>query len=316
MKDLPILYLAGLIFATCLAGCDNFPKSVDFDVLVWNIWHGGYDESLPADGKPSVVDVIKESGADVVLMIETYGSAPYISEQTGMDYELLSSNLCIFSSYPIVKKYTYPEYISTFNFGGVEILVKDSIPVLFFDTWLHYLPDTRLAPVDAGEEAILEWENEGTRDDEIFSIMEAIKPLIINTDQVPIILGGDLNSHSHLDWIEETKDMYNHGGAVVNWTVSSTLYKNGFRDAFREIHPDPVINPGKTWISGWENDKHVYSKVDRIDYCYYQGTSLKPVASESYTAIPGDTLVYKGKKLMYPSDHGFVITRFRMDLEN
>jgi len=38
-------------------------------VMAWNIWHGGHDESLPADGRPSVVNIIRESGADVVLMI-------------------------------------------------------------------------------------------------------------------------------------------------------------------------------------------------------------------------------------------------------
>lgn len=314
MKKLQIIFLSFFILMLALPGCNSGSKSIDFKVLVWNIWHGGHDESLPADGKPSVVEVINESGADVVLMIETYGSAPYISEQTGMDYELLSSNLCIFSSYPIVRKYEFPESISTFNFGGVELLVGDSIPVLFFDTWLHYLPDTRLAPVDKGEEAILAWENEGSRDDEIYAIMDVLKPFFEKAGQVPLILGGDLNSHSHLDWVESTKDMHNHGGAVVNWTVSSTLYDNGFKDAFREINPDPVKNYGRTWISGWEDGRQVYTKVDRIDYCYYQGESLKPVDSESYTAIPGDTLVYRGKEIMYPSDHGFVVTTFRLDL--
>ena len=302
------------ILILTLSGCGSGSKSIDFEVLVWNIWHGGHDESLPADGRPSVVEVIRESGADVVMMIETYGSAPYISEQTGMDYELLSSNLCIFSRYPIVKRYEFPENISTFNFGGVEILVEDSIPVLFFDTWLHYLPDTRLAPVKLGEEAILAWENEGSRDDEIYAIMEVLKPFVENADNVPLILGGDLNSHSHLDWIDATKDMYNHGGAVVNWTVSRTLYDNGFKDAYREINPDPVNNPGKTWISGNENGKHVYTKVDRIDYCYFQGAQIKPISSEAHTAIPGDTLRYREKDIMYPSDHGFVLTTFRLNL--
>ena len=310
-----LIFLAPiLILSFLIEGCSKSEKHMEFKVMVWNIWHGGNDESLPADGRPSVVKIIQESEADIVLMIETYGSAPYISEQTGMEYELLSSNLCIFSKFPIKRKIEYPESISTFNFGGAEILVNDSLPVLVFDTWLHYLPDTRLAPVEEGEEAILAWENEGSRDDEIFTIMDVLKPFVENAVQVPVILGGDLNSHSHLDWIEATRDMYNHGGAVVNWTVSRTLYDNGFKDSFREIHPDPVKNPGKTWISGWENDKQVYTKVDRIDYCYYLGESLKAIDSESHTAIPGDTFFYKGKEIMYPSDHGFVVTTYRLDL--
>ena len=313
MKIIKILFL--LVALSCISilpGCREKESYTEFKVLVWNIWHGGNDESLPADGRPSVVKIIQESKADVVLMIETYGSAPFIAEQTGMDYELLSSNLCIFSRYPIVRKIEFPEAISTFNFGGVEILVEDSLPVLFFDTWLHYLPDTRLAPLDSGEKKILAWENEGTRDDEVKAIIEVLQPLILQSDQTPVILGGDLNSHSHLDWISETKDINNHGGAVVNWTVSRTLYDAGFKDAFRQIHPDPVKNPGRTWISARENGQSVYTRLDRIDYCYYQGESLKVVDAESNTEIPGDTLRYQGNDIMYPSDHGFVLTTFKL----
>ena len=32
-----------------------------FTVLVWNIWHGGNDESLPEDGRPHVNDIIRAS---------------------------------------------------------------------------------------------------------------------------------------------------------------------------------------------------------------------------------------------------------------
>jgi len=308
----PILILTVFCASLILQACGQKDKGAEFKVLVWNIWHGGNDESLPEDGRPSVVEVIKESEADVVLMIETYGSAPYISKETGMDYELLSSNLCIFSRYPIKRKIEFPESISTFNFGGVEILVEDSIPVLFFDTWLHYLPDTRLAPLGNGEAAILAWENKGSRDDEVKSIVNVLEPLIKESETTPIILGGDLNSHSHLDWTDKTKDLPGHGGEIVNWTISRVLYDAGFKDAFREINPDPLKHPGKTWISGHENDKLVYTRTDRIDYCYYVGGKIKPIDSESHTAIPGDVLRFRDKEIMYPSDHGFVLTRYRL----
>jgi len=316
MKSNFIIFIISVfIFSTMLAGCSGGNNTFELKVLVWNIWHGGNDESLPEDGRPSVVKLIQESGADVVLMIKAYGSAAYISEKTGMDYELLSSNLCIFSKHPISRKIEFPKSISTFNFGGVEILVNDSVPLIFFDTWLHYLPDTRLAPIDKGEEAILAWENEGSRDDEIFAILDVIKPCLDNSEQIPIILGGDLNSHSHLDWTESTRNLYKHGGAIVNWTVSRTLYDKGFKDAFREVNPDPVKKPGKTWISAWEDDQQVFSRIDRIDYCYYHGNSVKPVHSEAHTAIPGDTLIYKGQEIMYPSDHGFVLTTFELKMK-
>jgi len=315
MKRISILFL--LVFTLTLFGCALKPELPRLKVLVWNIWHGGNDESLPADGRPSVIDVIKTSDADLVLMIETYGSAPLISDSTKLDYHLISSNLSIYSRFPITKRIAFQDSISSFNFGGVEILAFDSIPIIVFDTWLHYLPDTRLAPTHLPENSILAWENKGTRDNEIFRIINSIKPYLENSDNIPVILGGDLNSHSHLDWIKSTKDTFNHGGAVVNWTISKALTNAGFKDSFREINPDPLMGLGKTWISGI--DKHGdfgYSKQDRIDYIYYKGNILKPINSEAFIQQPGEILEFREKKIMYPSDHGFVLTTFEIEKRN
>jgi len=285
--------------------------------MVWNIWHGGNDESLPSDGRPSVIEVIKDSEADVVLMIETYGSAPLISDSTHLDYHLISSNLSIYSRFPITKQLAFSDSISTFNFGGVEILAFDSIPIAVFDTWLHYLPDTRLAPTHLPEDSILAWENRGSRDDEVFKIINSIDDFLENSENIQVILGGDLNSHSHLDWTVATKDTFNHGGAIVNWTVSKALTDAGFTDSYRQINPNPLNNLGKTWISGLdENGVFGYTKEDRIDYIYYKGSKLKAVHSESFVCPPGEILTFRNKKIMYPSDHGFVLTTFEIDIKN
>lgn len=311
MKQLNFFTLILLCFM-CFS-CTTTKHNPQLKVLVWNIWHGGNDKSLPKDGRPSVVDVIKTSEADVVLMIETYGSAPLISDSTGLDYHLISSNLCVYSKFPITKKLAFSDSISDFNFGGIEILAHDSIPVAVFDTWLHYLPDTRLAPTHLPEDSILAWENRGSRDDEVKKIVTSIQPYLENADNVPVILGGDMNSHSHLDWIESTKDAFNHGGAIVNWTISRTYTDAGLKDSYREIHPDPLTHPGTTWISGIDaNGKFGYNKQDRIDYLYYKGKKLKPVAAESHIVPPGETLNFKDKEIMYPSDHGFILTTFEI----
>lgn len=75
-------------------------------------------------------------------MVETYGAAPMVADSLGYQYHLISDNLCIYSRYPIVEKYAFPDSIGTFNFGGVKIDM-DGTPVRIFDTWLHYLPDMR-----------------------------------------------------------------------------------------------------------------------------------------------------------------------------
>ena len=133
--------------------------------------------------------------------------------------------------------------------------------------------------------------------------------MIRQTDSIPMIMGGDFNVHSHLDWTDTTKDMYSHGGAVVEWTVSKEMQNAGFKDSFREIHPQPEKNIGATWIYDNE-DKPVRS--DRIDFIYYQGKTIRAVTSESYNQELTKPLEFMGEKFFYPSDHGFVLTTFKV----
>lgn len=117
---------------------------------------------------------------------------------------------------------------------------------------------------------------------------------LAEVDQIPIIMGGDFNIHSHLDWTEATKDLYLHGGAVVNWTVSKTMESAGFKDSFREINPDPVKNIGTTWMTDADS-LATPNRQDRIDYIYYQGKSLQAVSSQCYDNLLGSLFLFEGK---------------------
>jgi endonuclease/exonuclease/phosphatase (EEP) superfamily protein YafD len=296
----------------------SYSKS-NLNVMVWNIWHGGKSKELPvSDARPEIAKIIKKANADVVIMIETYGSAKYFSESLGYDYKLLSNNLCIFSKYKIVRQIPIAKHISSFNFGGVELEIEKGKNLMVFDTWLHYLPDTRLVPTSKSHDDILAWENKGSRDDEIKNILECINQYCENSDSIPIIMGGDFNSHSHLDWTNKTKDMYNHGGAVVNWTVSSLMTAYGFKDSFREYNPNPENILGPTNIGGHRIDSlgvdhYELFRRDRIDYIYYQGDKLKVKNSHSCVSQLGTSFIYKGESYLYPSDHGFVVTEFEYE---
>jgi exonuclease III len=108
--------------------------------------------------------------------------------------------------------------------------------------------------------------------------------------------------------------MYHHGGAVVQWPVSAAMTEAGFKDSFREVHPDAVKDPGTTWLSAREGDGPlVYNRQDRIDYIYYRGNKLKAVAAETFDAPDGSAFTFHGREFMYPSDHGFVFVTFRLD---
>ena len=275
------------VLALCLcalAACTSSKESKKtLTVLSWNVWHGGHSKTYSGKGCEGTIDILKKSEADVVLMIETYGAAPMVADSLGYSYNLISDNLSIYSRYPIIRKYAFADSISTFNFGGVMIDV-DGKPVRVFNTWLHYLPDMRLAPTDKSKEEILAWEMEG----------------------------GDFNVHSHLDWTEATRNLYLHGGAVVDWPVSIAMEEAGFKDSFREMNPNPVANLGVTWLTDADS-LETECRMDRIDFIYYQGKTIQAIASECYDNSLGKTFTFKGEDFFYPSDHGFVLSKFELD---
>ena len=55
--------------------CEVFSQKKDFKVMAWNILRSG---NQIENGVDIVSDIIKEINPDVVLMVETYGSGPYI----------------------------------------------------------------------------------------------------------------------------------------------------------------------------------------------------------------------------------------------
>lgn len=301
-----------VLLAILSAGCSSpADDGVKLRVLSWNVWHAGHSEAFPEEGCRGAQGILRQSGADVVLMVETYGCAPAVAEALGYGYHLISDNLCIFSRYPITERYAFPDRISGFHFGGVQLDV-DGTPVRLFATWLHYLPDARLAPTDRPEEEIIVWEKSGSRHREICTILSALEPLTAQCDSIPVILGGDFNTHSHLDWTEATRDLYRHGGAVVAWPVSRELERNGFIDSFRELHPDPVADPGTTWLA--EADAAgTECRNDRIDFIYYRGATIRATASECLDCRLGKPFRFRGGEFFYPSDHGFVMTDFLID---
>ena len=58
-----------------------------FTVMAWNILHGGNDIE---NGPENVARIIKEINPDIILMVETYGSGPYIAKQNGYNFHLIA----------------------------------------------------------------------------------------------------------------------------------------------------------------------------------------------------------------------------------
>jgi endonuclease/exonuclease/phosphatase family metal-dependent hydrolase len=277
------------------SGTEEVVTPEKLEVLSWNIWHGGHRYGKNV-GLQRVIDIIKTADADIVNLVETYGSGEEIADSLGYYFYLISSNLSIMSKYPI--KETIKKY-KPFNHGGVLLDLGNGRELVYFDTWLDYLPDYAGNVIKGkmtGEQ--IAKDEAKTREKEIRFILKNIKPYLDNADQVPVIMAGDFNSGSHLDWTKAAKNQ--HFGYVIPWPVSMEMQKAGFIDSFRETNYDPVKFPGFTWSPQAFRGSDKYGVLDRIDFIYYKGKGLQAV----------DSQVIDHYGAAFPSDHAAVKTLF------
>ncbi|MCM4167095.1 hypothetical protein KCTC52924_02672 [Arenibacter antarcticus] len=304
MKRIPII--VGLLLVVFCGRSQERP--VIFKVMAWNILHGANDIE---NGPQNAIEIIKEINPDVILMVETYGSGKRIADSLGYNFHLIAAkgtalddkgvNLSIFSRFPFGERIDteYPFYL-----GGREIFVRGH-KIRFFSNWFHYLPWSD-EPEGMGKtaEELLVWEKTGAKYEMIQKVLPYIKKYSTETDSIPMIFGGDLNTPSHLDWGSETKDI--HNGLEVPWYSTKVLEDVGLLDSYRMLNPDPIASPGITWNTKGKTDSH------RIDYIFFKGPKLRAIKSESHQAFLNAPLVINGKTIPYPSDHGFVVTTFQL----
>lgn len=262
-------------------------KPEKFTVMSWNIWHGARHNGIDL-GIQQAIDAMRTSIADIICMQETYGSGPAISDALGTLFYYRSSNLSIHSKYPIVDTYDLYE---SFRFGGVQVKMGEQL-LDVFSLWIHYLPDvSKLYPTHSVEK-ILEEENK-TRGKEMKKILVSLREAFLTGGKTPMIIGGDFNSSSHLDWGKNMRAF--HHNYTIEWPVSKSMEDEGFIDSFREMAPVPYDNLGLTWSPRFHE-----SLQDRIDYLYYKG-SIKCV--NSYVKGYADS--------EWPSDHAAVVGVYR-----
>ena len=285
-----------------------FAQKTEFKVMAWNILRSG---NQIENGVDNVADMIKEINPDIVLMVETYGSGPYIAKKNGYNFHLVakegtalddkSVNLSIYSKFPFGERIDtdYPFFL-----GGIEIFINNK-KVRFFSNWFHYQPWNN-KPEDMGKtvQELLEWERTEHRYNMIQKVLPYFEKYAKESDSIPIIVGGDMNSPSHLDWSEKTKNI--HNGLVVPWYSTKVFEDLGFTDSFREKNPNPIKYPGITWDHKERDDSH------RIDYIFYKGKKLKSTQSKTYMQFFNEQIEINNKRFAYPSDHGIVVTTFKL----
>lgn len=142
-----------------------------------------------------------------------------------------------------------------------------------------------------------------------------------------VIIAGDFNEPSCFDWTEETKDLFDHNGTVIDWASTATLRDAGWSDGYRELYPDPARYPAITWASDMPSSDLVVMNIgggldadnrDRIDFVFHKSEQLEltsawiigpeKTVANTYTRMPktGDDNFFPLEEFLlheWPTDH-------------
>lgn len=306
----PRFYFTTLLLS--LFSCNLFfaqQNPTSLKVLQFNIWQEG---TIIPGGFDAIIDEVLRSDADLIALSEVrnYKGKNFakklvtaLAEKGQNFYSRQSEDSGILSRYPIVSQEAL--YPVKNDHGSITKAIIDlnGTEIAFYSAHLDYLHCSiylprgydsstwEKLPAPVTDSAVIAADNRTSERD------EAIDVFIKDAKQESakgrlIIIGGDFNEASHQDWIEATKYRYDHNGVVMLWRNTLALEKAGFKDAYREIYPNPLTHPGFTFPAdnplvnieklAWAPDA---DDRDRIDFIFY---------------LPSEKLRLKDSKIIGP----------------
>jgi len=286
-------------------------------VMSYNFWHGwGQVDGGVKKGIRSII----ESGADIIGTQETVDNASganayrvqTIAEELGWYYSPTGAgDSGIASRYPITAAYA----AGVGKGARIRLCSQPLREVVIFNTHLDYL---RYGPYEAKRAgstnaSVLAEELASQRDEQIAVVLAGMAAHLSTADTVPVFLTGDFNCPSHLDWTAANSAA--HHGKVVAWPVTVAIANAGLADSFRQIHPDPVSQPGITWSPLYNSPQE---PQDRIDLIFHKGTAATPVAASIFTnGVESQGHAYgddmqAARANTWPSDHAAVVVDYQL----
>lgn len=273
-------------------------------VLSFNLWHGGTQVN---DYHNKQIRFLTASGADVVGVQESQrGNVHRLAYALGW-YFWETRDIGIISRYPITQQ--YPD---TSAAGSVRIsLDGDKSEVVMWNTHLGYDP---YGPYDfcfsnMTRDQVLKREEESGRTPQMKEIVAGMKEELGNTDKVPLLLTGDFNAPSHLDWIDATREAHCNVGSFP-WPSSVLPTEAGLLDSYRKDHRYPQKDPGITWSPIYKDNGGRPEPMDRIDFIYYKGGLHVESSEVVLVGKPQEEPNHKDNE--WTSDHAAVKTVFKI----
>ncbi|KAI5457550.1 endonuclease/exonuclease/phosphatase family [Mariannaea sp. PMI_226] len=290
---------------------DDGVQLVDtLNVVTLNLWKGG---SNVDNFHEKQVRFLNSISADIVGLQECGDTqaATMIAQALGW-YSLQYEDVGAVSKYPIISV----EPSNPRNLQMRIALDGDDQQVILWNTHSTAYPYGPYEPCfnGTGTDAIHMAEESSGRVGQVKELITAMATNLKDADNIPVLLTGDFNAPSHLDWIPEASKLHCNISSF-SWPTSKLLSQEGLIDSYREEHPDPVAFPGVTWSPIFLNNPKYADKpepLDRIDFIYYRGKKLSTDLSNAIidgSPKPEDPDPHRENE--WTSDHKAVWTSFK-----
>ncbi|MET7396632.1 endonuclease/exonuclease/phosphatase family protein [Dactylosporangium sp. NPDC005572] len=280
-----------------------------FRALSWNLWHGG---TAVSNGLEKELKFLLERDVDVVGIQENQTAAQALAAALGWSY-FQNSDTAVLSRYPITA--------TTPTVAGAAVAARIDLGARSLRLWSAHLGYTPYGPYDAcfgrmTVQQLLNRESSAGRTGQITDIVAAMSADLAASATTPVLLTGDFNAPSHLDWTAANPRC---GYGAVPWPTSTVPAGAGLVDSYRQAHPNPATAPGATWspvyktfTGGYGYDAHAGEPEpqDRIDFVHYKGP-LTVLSSEAvWEGTPSQS---NPSANAWPSDHAAVLTLFQLN---
>ncbi len=343
--------VAGMVTDAGVGGGPETPQGPTIRVLQLNVWQEG---SQVQGGLKKIAAVILATRADVVAFSEVrnYGGedwttkllAELAAQAPAQPFygKFFGGDVGLASRFPLTNQYVVFDETAA-DAGSIiawTLQVPKAVPLTIASAHLDYQhyalnwvrgyegggssgwgerPNNGTLVHETDSEVLLTYNRQSRRDEAIAAFTAFAASRL--KDQA-VVLSGDFNEGSDLDWTARAENESGHYGAVIPWDNSLALAHAGFHDAYRVVHPDELQFPGFTWpapadgktTTSWalKSDER-----DRIDFIYVHKNQATPQAA--WIVGPRTTFIgtekapnpglddFLGDALPWPTDHKGVL---------
>jgi endonuclease/exonuclease/phosphatase family metal-dependent hydrolase len=267
-------------------------------LLQWNIWHGGLHLGH-IEGPNRVKELMRNTNADIITLEEGYGTQTMLASALGFELQTASptENLAIISRFKMKESSSNAKFKS----NVATVTLPNNKKILIGNWWLRYASKHEYtgsyANTGLNSEDWVKEDRELGAVDAQTNLDKDIDPILRSDPTLPVIIAGDFNSGSHLDWTARAAFLH-YGYGPVDFPISKLMLQRGYTDSYRILYPDEVTYPGGTFAAIYG-----HMQTSRIDYIYSKGLGLKAMFSKIIRTPPQIDDVW-------PSDHSAVLTVF------